>query len=196
MPTNSPKDATYKKLDITCTSTDCKNNLHCFKLTQKLRASRAPGQCRTCGVKLVDFERIGKCNLEDVQYTFQALRYEMIRHYFWHVNIPERAVRHARRNGMIKIQEIAHRTIEASVGAATPFRDGSQTPRETSSSVNIIHLAQHATASCCRKCIEYWHGVPQGRALTHQEISYLSGIVLMYIRERLPELPQEAQSDG
>jgi len=188
MATQSSKDATYKKLDVTCTSTDCKSNLHCFKLTQELRANLVPGQCRTCGAKLVDFERIAKCNSEDVQYTFQSLRYEMIRHHFWHVEIPERAVRHALRKGLMGLHEAARQRIGTSVGAAKPFRDGAQTPRETSLSVNMIHLGQHATASCCRKCIEYWHGIPQGRPLTEKEVSYLTELVLMYIQERLPEL--------
>ncbi len=38
--------------------------------------------------------------------------------------------------------------------------DGRQTPREG----NTIFYAQHATASCCRTCIEYWHGIPKNGA--------------------------------
>ncbi|WP_251023391.1 DUF4186 family protein [Streptomyces sp. ISL-10] len=28
-----------------------------------------------------------------------------------------------------------------------------------------VFVAQHATATCCRTCLERWHVVPAGRAL-------------------------------
>ena len=71
--------------------------------------------------------------------------------------------------------------IRSLIGGAAPFWDGMQTPRETSSGVNPIHLAQHATASCCRKCAKDWHGITQGRALTDGEIKYLSELALRFL---------------
>jgi hypothetical protein len=73
-----------------------------------------------------------------------------------------------------------------SVGRASQklFRDGMQTPLKG----NVIYYAQHATASCCRKCIEYWHDIPRDRDLTDSEVEYLSTLVCRYIDERLPAL--------
>jgi len=33
------------------------------------------------------------------------------------------------------------------------------TKQQREGSAEIVHYAQHATAACCRKCIEYWHGI-------------------------------------
>ncbi|HUW49203.1 MAG TPA: DUF4186 family protein [Patescibacteria group bacterium] len=182
------KQAKDKNLKVTCTSTDCKNNLHCFKLTQKLRKTLAPGQCRTCGIDLVDFKRIFRRDVGDLKYTFKCLKYEMIRHHYWHVTIPERALRLASRKGLAGLKEAVTQRIKTAIGTARPFMDGRQTPRETSKSVTIIHLGQHATATCCRKCVEYWHGIPQGRPLTDAEIAYLSNLIMMYVIDRMPDL--------
>src|SRR3989454_6847476 len=50
------------------------------------------------------------------------------------------------------------RLIRSSINGKHQYhRDGYQTQRERSA--EIVHYAQHATAACCRKCIEYWHGI-------------------------------------
>ena len=53
---------------------------------------------------------------------------------------------------------------------------------------NPIHYAQHATASCCRKCMEYWHGIPQTQTLTDEQIEYFVELAMMYLKDRLPDL--------
>lgn len=177
---------TLKPLKITCTSTDCTNGLHCFRQTRKLLASSQQGRCRTCGVELIDWNRVHKRNPADATYTFAALKYELVRHYFWHVEIDLRAVNHARRKGQIELWAAAEQRIRKAVGQEEPPLDGRQTPREGSG--NVIYYAQHATASCCRKCIAEWHGIPRGRELTEDEIAYLTTLVILYIDERLPLL--------
>ena len=53
---------------------------------------------------------------------------------------------------------------------------------------NAIYYAQHATATCCRKCIEAWHGIDRERPLTDEEIGYMTGLVMHYVGKKLPEL--------
>ena len=77
-------------LKVTCTSSDCESDLHCFKATRQMKAKDAIGQCRSCGVDFVDLDRIHQQNLNDVEYTFDALKHEMIRHHFWHVEIDQK----------------------------------------------------------------------------------------------------------
>src|SRR5262245_35021556 len=86
-------------LKITCTSSDCKNDLHCFKSTQKMRKENKEGQCRTCGTELIDWERLHQRSFEDIENTFESLKTEMIRHHFWHVEIDQKAINHAKRKG-------------------------------------------------------------------------------------------------
>jgi hypothetical protein len=108
----------------------------------------------------------------------------MIRHHFWHLDFDESAVKHAVRKGRLLLHEAARRRIETSVLRAGQAFDGRQTPREG----NTIFYAQHATAACCRTCIEYWHGVPKDRDLTAEEADYLTTLVIAFLDERLPDL--------
>lgn len=174
---------------ITCTSSDCKNDLHCFKATQSMKKNNAEGHCRSCNVELIDWPRVHQMNFSDVEHTFQALSKEMVRHHFWHIEIDQKAINHALRKGRNGlIVDINHR-IEKYISPSIPPRDGRQTPRAG----NIIYYAQHATACCCRRCIEYWHGVAYGRELTLAEKTYFSGLCLKYVDIRMPDLPAMGQ---
>lgn len=179
-----------KPLKITCTSTDCKNNLHCFQLTQKMKKNGPAGCCRTCGVQLVDWTRVHRGNLEDVNYTFACMRYEMIRHYFWHIPLPLYAVNYARRKGRSDLRVAARKQIARAVASPNHPRQGQQTPRETNPHANAIHYAQHSTASCCRKCLEEWHGIPMDRDLTEKEVNYLTDLAMLYVVARVPDLAE------
>ncbi len=187
-----PKKLNLEPLKITCTASDCDSGLHCFKATRQMKAANEVGACRTCGAQLIDWDRVHRQDLADAEYTFSVLRLELIRHHFWHVPIDEKAVTHARRKGIHKLGLAARSRIKSSVGRANPPYDGRQTPMAGSG--NVIHYAQHATACCCRKCIEYWHSIPQNRALTEDEVDYLTQLVMMYIEERLPALTDEGEN--
>lgn len=180
-----------KPLKITCTSSDCTNDLHCFLATQKLVAEGRAGRCRSCGADLVDWRRVHRRNLSDVRYTFDALRFELIRHHFWHIPLTQRAVNHARRKGRVALQAFATRQLRVLVGSERHVREGYQTARETSPGANAIHYAQHATASCCRKCIAEWHGIPGDRPLTGGELKYFTDLAMLYVADRLPTLADD-----
>ena len=64
--------------------------------------------------------------------------------------------------------------------------DGKQTPMRG----HPVFIAQHATACCCRGCLEKWHGIPAGRALTDAEQRYIVGLLLFWMqREMTSPLP-------
>jgi Domain of unknown function (DUF4186) len=171
-------------LKVRCTSADCGNDLHCFRKSREMAASDR-GKCRYCRADLIDWARVQRRDVRDVAFTFNELKNEMIRHHFWHVEIDEKAINHALRKGRVLLNIASHKRLVQSVGRVKPFHDGFQTPY----SGNIIYYAQHAVAACCRKCVDYWHGIPEGRALTEDEIEYLDSLVNLYIKERLPDLP-------
>lgn len=176
-------------LKVTCTSTDCNNDLHCFRASRKKGKTTEVGACRECGAKLVDWERLHKKDASDVQYTFEALKHELIRHHFWHVEIDEKAINYARKKGISGLEAAVRSRLRSSVGRAQNPFDGRQTPMEGSG--NPIHYAQHATASCCRKCMEYWHGIPQMSDLTEEQIEYMAELVMLYLIERVTNLTQD-----
>jgi hypothetical protein len=181
------KTSELPRLEITCTSADCDADLHCFRSTKKLREAGFDGACRVCRAQLVDWPRVHERKLDDVDHTFEELHRELIRHHFWHVEFDQQARNHALRKGRAALTATAARRIEVSVASENPARDG----RQTAFTGNVLYYAQHATASCCRTCIEYWHGIPKGRALTRREQEYLTSLVLRYIDERWPDLPDQ-----
>ncbi len=56
-------------------------------------------------------------------------------------------------------------------------KDGKQTPMHG----HPVFVAQHATATCCRGCIEKWYKIPQNKELTDEEITYLVNIIMKWI---------------
>src|SRR5437870_5681695 len=113
-----------KPLKITCTSTNCANNLHCFLTTKKLAAEGKTGRCRDCEADLIDWTRVTRRDLSDVQYTFEALRLEMIRHHFWHAPLTLVAINHARRKGRVELRAFAGRQLRQLVGSERHPREG------------------------------------------------------------------------
>lgn len=177
-------------LKITCTSTDCKNGLHCYLQKKRHVTGIRNGPCRDCGADLVDWRRIHSRSIADVDSTVIALKTELIRHVFWHKEIDQVAINHARRKGFLGIREAAQKILRRAIGPAQPYRDGAQTPKQN----NIIYYAQHATGTCCRKCLEEWHGISLGRAMTEEELTYCVELVMRYVMERLPYLTEEGES--
>lgn len=179
-----------KPLGLTCTSTACADNLHCFRQAKKKgEAHVRGGHCVDCGADLVDFPRVHLREQGDLAYTFNSLQFEMIRHHYWHVAFDQKALNYAIRKGRVGMLAAADNRIRHAIGPAEPAYDG----RQTAMSGNPLFYAQHATATCCRKCVEYWHGIAQGKALTEEEISYCTGLVNKFIAERLPELTEHGE---
>ena len=184
----SAKKKELTELKVRCTSSDCENGLHCFLQAQ--RKAQAYGPCRECGIDLVDWERVHSRDLHDVDHTFSALQNERIRHHFWHLAFSQQAINYARRRGYKGLEERVRKRIRSSIGKAQPYKDGAQTPM---GGKNPIYYAQHATSTCCRRCFDYWHGVPPGSELTHDEVEYAAALAMKYLRLRLPDLTENGE---
>jgi hypothetical protein len=48
-----------------------------------------------------------------------------------------------------------------------------------------MFVAQHATATCCRTCLERWHAIPKGRELTRAEQAYAVNVICRWIETDL-----------
>ena len=60
---------------------------------------------------------------------------------------------------------------------ANPPNDGKQTPMRN----HPIFVAQHGTATCCRGCLEKWHSIPKGHALTCEEKAYIFSVLRRWL---------------
>ena len=92
---------------------------------------------------------------------------------------------YARAKGRHVIDRHAHEMLRARVGEAQPSNDGRQTPWRG----HPVFTAQHATATCCRGCIEKWHGIAKGRPLTDAEVNRLADLVMAWIDRDLTNHP-------
>lgn len=81
------------------------------------------------------------------------------------------------RIGMEKIRSHAYDFVHERLAPAEPKNDGKQTPMRG----HPVFIAQHACACCCRGCLEKWHKIPKGRALTEEEVKYVVGVLIKWI---------------
>ena len=51
-----------------------------------------------------------------------------------------------------------------------------------------VFVAQHATATCFRGCLEKWHHIPKGRELTETEQEYVVNVIMEWIRREMKKL--------
>jgi hypothetical protein len=75
------------------------------------------------------------------------------------------------------VRQHAFELIGARLAPAEPAKDGRQTPWRG----HPVFVAQHATATCCRGCLERWHHIAKGRALTAMELNYVVAIIMAWI---------------
>jgi hypothetical protein len=93
----------------------------------------------------------------------------------FHVRGRDRAIVDLR--GMPTIRQHAETLVEQRLAPAQPHNDGRQTPYRG----HPVFVAQHATATCCRGCLEKWHGIPKGRELAPSERYYVVEAICRWI---------------
>lgn len=81
-------------------------------------------------------------------------------------------------HGLPEVLEHARTFVERRLAPAAPPNDGKQTPYRG----HPVFVAQHATACCCRGCLEKWHGIGRGRALSHEELDHVLAVLERWLR--------------
>jgi hypothetical protein len=94
---------------------------------------------------------------------------------------------YAQVKGLKTILAHARAFIDERLAPAQIANDGKQTPMRS----HPVFVAQHATATCCRGCLQKWHGITKGRELTAAERDYVVGV----LRRWLIEAGVEQRSD-
>ncbi|MBN8674283.1 MAG: DUF4186 family protein [Chitinophagales bacterium] len=186
-PEKPVKDLT--PLDVKCTTTRCRDNFHCFKTSQKMIENYGKtGVCRDCGEDVVDWDRIRKNDVNDHGYMFDVMKLELLRHVCWNMDLQTEITEFAQKRGKRKLRERARKILQQKIGKAINFREGYQTAK---TGREIIHYAMHATATCCRPCMEYWHNIPMGTDLTNGQLDYATDLVMLFVEDRIKNLSDE-----
>lgn len=68
--------------------------------------------------------------------------------------------------GWAVIERHVYDFVRQRPGPAEPDNDGKQTPMRN----HPVFIAQHATGTCCRKCLEKWHRIEKGKELTEEQV--------------------------
>ncbi len=74
----------------------------------------------------------------------------------------------------------AHDLIAKRLAPAEPVKDGRQTPYRG----HPVFVAQHATATCCRICLERSRLLPKGRPLSRAEHAYVVDVICRWTERK------------
>ena len=85
-----------------------------------------------------------------------------------------------RGKGLPVVLQHAADFIGKRLAPADPPNDGRQTPTRN----HPVFIAQHATATCCRGCLQKWHGIPKGRELSDEEKRYILSVLEKWLNEQ------------
>jgi predicted Fe-S protein YdhL (DUF1289 family) len=110
----------------------------------------------------------------NVQAVFEALAASPFRQRF---RLRGAELAYLRRKGLDEVMTHAALFIEKRLAPAVPANDGRQTPMRH----HPVFIAQHATATCCRGCLQKWHGITKGHALTADEKEYILEVIRTWL---------------
>lgn len=88
-----------------------------------------------------------------------------------------------RARGLPTVVDHARDFIAKRLAPAQPAKDGRQTPWRG----HPVFVAQHATATCCRSCLQKIHDIAKGQALSAEEQAHVVGVIERWLREQSPD---------
>lgn len=104
--------------------------------------------------------------MRDLDEVFAALAKSAFRGKF---HLQGKDLDYLRDKGLATVIDHGRDFIDKRLAAAQPKNDGKQTPFRG----HPVFVAQHATACCCRGCLEKWHGIAQGVSLSAAQKDYI-----------------------
>ncbi len=98
-------------------------------------------------------------------------------------HLKEKDKAYIREKGMDTIRKHAQDFVRQKLAPAHPLHDGKQTPMHG----HPVFIAQHATACCCRGCLNKWYRVPEGVPLTQQQQEKIVNLIMAWIEKEMKE---------
>ncbi|WP_419269094.1 DUF4186 domain-containing protein [Paracoccus sp. T5] len=88
---------------------------------------------------------------------------------------------YANNKGRSTVLSHARDFVALRLAPAHPRNDGRQTPMRG----HPAFVAQHATGSCCRSCLQKWHGIASGRQMGDDEQEKVVALIMMWIDRQM-----------
>jgi len=85
--------------------------------------------------------------------------------------------------GLDTIRNHAEEFVKARLAPADIPNDGKQTPMRG----HPVFVAQHATACCCRGCLNKWYRVPIGKDLSEEQQRRIVKLIMAWIEKEMKE---------
>ena len=96
-------------------------------------------------------------------------------------HLKKKDLEYVKEKGIETIRRHAYDFIVTRLAPARIDNDGKQTPMKN----HPVFIAQHATATCCRGCLEKWYKIEKGRKLTDVEIEFIVNLIMFWIEEEV-----------
>lgn len=117
--------------------------------------------------------------MNELDILFEKLAKSRFRSSF---NLKGKELEYLNSKGLNIILEHGRDFIDTRLAPANPPNDGKQTPMRN----HPIFIAQHATATCCRGCLQKWHGIPaKDHELSTNEKDYVIEVLERWIKSYL-----------
>ena len=94
--------------------------------------------------------------------------------------LKDKDIRYIDDKGLDTIQDHARDFIKSRLAPEVIPNDGKQTPMHG----HPVFIAQHATACCCRDCLQKWYRLPKGRELTEDEQKDIVDLIMTWIKKQ------------
>ena len=93
-------------------------------------------------------------------------------------HLKQKEIDYISQKGLEEIKKQTYEIINKRLKPEIIKNDGKQTPMKN----HPVFIAQHATATCCRKCLYKWHHIKQNKELTEHEIDFITTLIIEWIR--------------
>jgi Domain of unknown function (DUF4186) len=179
-------ETTPASVNISCRKTDCDNGLHCYRPKPTGKAWIEPsGECQGCGDRSVDWDRVKRRNIADGAALQRELQREWIRHHFWTKPIDSDSKEVLLSLSKEDLRSHIRKELAKGVAPPRPWGDGRRVPtKDEKLRGRPLYYAQHATASCCKKCAYYWWGLPRDQQYTQQQLDFLTAMCVGFFECR------------
>jgi hypothetical protein len=118
--------------------------------------------------------------MKDLQEVFAGLSQSPFRR---NIRLQQKERQYLHNKGLDEILQHAMDFIEKRLAPAEPANDGKQTPWRN----HPVFVAQHATATCCRGCLEKWHAIARGNPLSPAEKLHVVEAIRKWLLQYEPE---------
>ena len=126
----------------------------------------------------MEFESGGVEDLTKINSALELLKRSSFRSKF---QLSNRDRQYIENKGMKTITKHAFDFIQLRVAPKFPKNDGKQTPMKG----HPVFIAQHATATCCRGCLQKWHRMQKDRGLSDNEVKFIVNLIMKWIEKQM-----------